>query len=312
MAGIKGQQRKAWESYLNEFNNVHGQYTYQKPSVSNFSRQKTDICCTKHGWFKQRLQDHRRGSICPQCNNENRTYRRRIPVEEFVKRANNIHNGYFKYDSQTFTNMRTKMSIRCPEHGWFSQLPHDHQNGAGCPQCKSEKLSSLYTKSFAEFVNDSRKVHGDRYSYNEDKFIDRQHFTTITCSEHGDFEKRPSDHIHSEIGCPICSAKNFVSKLETEWLDAIDLPNDNEHRQVWIDTITGKKKVDGFEPTTNTVYLFHGDYWHGNPRVYKAEQKNPNVKKTFGNLFAATNRYERDITNSGYNIIVMWESDFRK
>lgn len=32
--------------------------------------------------------------------------------------------------------------------------------------------------------------------------------------------------------------------------------------------IEGVGKVDGFCEQTNTVYEYHGDYWHGNPDIY--------------------------------------------
>lgn len=312
MAGTLGQQRKSWNEYLMEFSKIHGKYEYRKPTVSNFSTLKIDIKCPKHGWFKQLLQSHRRGSLCPMCSNENRTYRKRQSINVLMDRFKKTHGDKYEYDMSYSGRIKTdKIRICCDKHGWFEQTPGDHVNGAGCPGCKSKTLSDLYTKSFEEFVQDARNVHGEIYEYHSECYINRLTKTTITCPKHGDFEKTPSDHIHSKIGCPVCSAKSFTSNLEIEWLDSLGLPNDNQHRQAWIQTVNGKKKVDGFCEQTNTVYLFHGDYWHGNPRVYKASEKNPNVGKTFKNLFEATKRYEEDIIRSGYNLVVMWESDYR-
>ena len=40
-------------------------------------------------------------------------------------------------------------------------------------------------------------------------------------------------------------------------------------------------KVDGYCYETNTVYEFHGDYWHGNPIVFDSDDTNKCVGKTF-------------------------------
>ena len=49
------------------------------------------------------------------------------------------------------------------------------------------------------------------------------------------------------------------------WLDYLDVPNDKLHREVTLKVKDKVYHVDGFEPKTNTVYEFNGDYWHGNP-----------------------------------------------
>lgn len=290
---------------------MHGEYEYERPDTDNYSTQKIRIKCIEHGWFKQRLQDHRRGSKCPRCNNKLKRTRRLVSFETLLERFRKAHGIRYEYDSSSYFSIKKKMRIKCGKHGWFLQKPDDHQCGHGCPKCKSETLANLYTKSFEEFVKDARKRHGNKYIYHEKYFTRRTRKVKIECRKHGLFECNGQDHIYSGSGCRLCSVKQFVSTLEKEWLNSLGLPNDNNHRQVWVPTINGKKKVDGYDPITNTVYLFHGDYWHGNPRVYKASQKNPNVNKSFGNLFEDTKHYENEIRSSGYNLTVMWESDYR-
>jgi G:T-mismatch repair DNA endonuclease (very short patch repair protein) len=44
-------------------------------------------------------------------------------------------------------------------------------------------------------------------------------------------------------------------------------------------TILGRK-VDGFDKTTNTVYQFHGCFWHGCPNCYKDDTINNKNKES--------------------------------
>jgi hypothetical protein len=70
-------------------------------------------------------------------------------------------------------------------------------------------------------------------------------------------------------------------------------------------------KFDGFDPKTNTVYEFHGSMWHGDPRVYKSTDINPVNKKLYGDLYSDTLKREELIKKLGYNLIIMWEKDFK-
>lgn len=68
--------------------------------------------------------------------------------------------------------------------------------------------------------------------------------------------------------------------------------------------------VDGYCRANNTIYEFHGDYWHGNPKVHAPNTYNKNCYKTMNELYLDTVRREELLKSLGYNLIVMWESDF--
>ena len=91
------------------------------------------------------------------------------------------------------------------------------------------------------------------------------------------------------------------SLKEKEWLDSLGITE----RQYPI----ANYKVDGYDPETNTVYEFLGDYWHGNPEVYDPDDYNKSCSKTFGQLFDETNIRLEHIKSLGYNIITKWEND---
>jgi len=90
---------------------------------------------------------------------------------------------------------------------------------------------------------------------------------------------------------------------EKEWLDSLGITE----RQYPIENY----KVDGYDPETNTVYEFLGDYWHGNPEVYDPDDYNKSCSKTFGQLFDETNKRLKYIKSLGYNIITEWENEWQ-
>lgn len=96
------------------------------------------------------------------------------------------------------------------------------------------------------------------------------------------------------------SSGSFVSKKETKWLDSIGV----KERQYWLADV--KYKVDGYDPETNTVYLYHGKFWHGCPDTFDPEMIHPIIKIPMKDLYEKTMYYENKIKEAGYNLIVKW------
>lgn len=72
--------------------------------------------------------------------------------------------------------------------------------------------------------------------------------------------------------------------------------------------------VDGYCKETNTIYEFHGDVWHGNPELFKPEEKchpfNPDISA--GELYSNTIERENEIKKLNYNLITIWENNWNK
>lgn len=94
--------------------------------------------------------------------------------------------------------------------------------------------------------------------------------------------------------------------MENKWLDKLNVPI--EFRQK---IIKDKYKVDAYNPISNTIYEFYGDYWHGNPiRFSDKNEINKNSKLTYNELYIRTINREKELLQLGYKIISIWESDF--
>lgn len=105
-------------------------YNYDKTNYINNKTKVIIFCnkCKQH--FKQAPNHHLRGNNCP-CY-------KKITQEEFIERANKIHNNKYIYDYVKYINSNTKIKILCKEHGFFMMLPNNHLSGKNkCPQCTS-------------------------------------------------------------------------------------------------------------------------------------------------------------------------------
>ena len=54
-----------------------------------------------------------------------------------------------------------------------------------------------------EFINKSKKIHGNRYDYSKVNYINSSFKVTIGCRKHGYFDQDPSEHLRAR-GCLLC------------------------------------------------------------------------------------------------------------
>lgn len=223
----------------------------------------------------------------------------------FVYRAGRVHAIDYDY-SMVPRVVGTRVTLGCPEHGVFERLTREFLRGRGCAQCRA---AGQRREALDEFVKVARRVHGDKYGY--DRVGATYPKMTITCGVHGDFEQSKYRHLKGS-GCPICNPPfNRPSSIASRWLESLGVPNDPQHRGV-AGLIPGSRiRVDGFDPTTNTVYEFYGDTYHGNPKLYPPEMLSSITGKSFGQLNRERLERESLIREAGFNLVTMWEFDFK-
>lgn len=139
------------EEWISKARIVHGnRYDYSKVNYVK-SSQKVKIMCCKHGEFEQTPNNHLKGQGCPKCKYELHSLQTRQTKEDFVRKAIKVHSNKYDYSKSEYINNRTKICIICPEHGEFTQVPHDHISGCGCPKCRLVGQTKLYDKLKKEF-----------------------------------------------------------------------------------------------------------------------------------------------------------------
>jgi hypothetical protein len=300
--------------FINDAIKVHGdKYDYSK-SIYTKAQEKVIIICKKHGEFEQRVCGHLIGHGCAKCgieqNSDNRNYDNLI----FIEKAKKIHGELYDYCLVDYKKAREKVKILCKTHGEFQQIPSDHFSGHGCQKCGFEQNANNCRSNNTEFIEKAKSIHSNKYDYSKIDYLNSDTKITIICQEHGDFEQRPYDHLTGK-GCSKCSRKQY-SKAQIEWLEFIRLKdkikiqhaeNFNEYQ-----IPNTRFKADGYCIETNTIYEFHGDYWHGNPNVYCNNEFNKTTKCTFGELYQSTISKEQQIRDMGFNLITIWESDWIK
>lgn len=168
----------------------HGK-KYDYPNYDSWN-EPTDIICREHGIFRQRPSAHCKGARCPRCAGK-----KVWDTQSFIKECELIHNGKYDYSLVNYVKSNRKVTIVCPTHGKFEQLPNTHVRGSGCEKC-------IRVVDQNTFLEKAREIHGDTYSYERAVFIKSNLKTLITCKIHGDFSQIPNSHLNGN-GCPKCA-----------------------------------------------------------------------------------------------------------
>ena len=270
----------------------HSEFYDYSESIYINSKTKVKIKCPEHGYFYQFPKHHYLGSGCSKCKGVCKSN-----IDEFILKSLKAHGNKFSYDKAIYKNNKTEVIITCLDHGDFLQRPDVHIRGVGCSKCSNNNIQ----KTTFEFIKESDLIHEKKYDYSKSVYLSNKKKITITCLEHGDFIQNAGSHLRGS-GCPHCGKK--YGKLENIWLDSLNISNIRKQFRI------GSYVVDGFDPDTNTVYEFLGDFFHGNPNRYDSESINILVGKKFGDLYNKTKLREEYLSNLGYNYVYIWESDF--
>ena len=170
------------QEFIDKARSIHGdRYDYSKVDYKQ-SFEEIVVICGEHGEFKQTPHDHLKGRNCPACCNTSKT----CTKEEFIDKAKDIHDDWYSYSKVNYNHSKNKVTITCPIHGDFEQIPNDHLNGAGCYECAKERFGFWNP----EYI---RKHHPDKLNnpctlyvlecYSEEERFIKVGITTTTIEE---------------------------------------------------------------------------------------------------------------------------------
>lgn len=275
------------------------------------------MCKEAHMWkakVKDRVgSENVAGTGCPECESrvvgaDNNLLKLYPDVAAQLHPRNEI-------DPKTIAPMsHAKLRWKCdidPAHDYFMEVSKRTSRESGCPYCvhrraANEHLIANTHPNFAAQWAPSNTRDISTVTYGSSYIAD-------WICEHGkQFSARVCDYTSGGVNCPCIMSRNRSQKA-LRWLRGIEkseniiiqhAENGGEYR------IPGTKyHADGYCAETNTVYEFHGSYWHGDPKKYNPGDINPSVGKTYGELYARTIARENEIKALGYNFVIMWESD---
>lgn len=123
--------------------------------------------------------------------------------QTFIDKAISVHRDKFDYSEVEYVDSGTDVVIICPIHGRTKQQPKNHLRSNGCGMCARDKVTASMVLPWDTVLNRFRDAHGDRYSYENAKYVGMFKPITITCKTHGDFNMLVVNHADGQ-GCVLC------------------------------------------------------------------------------------------------------------
>lgn len=196
-------------------------------------------------------------------------------------------------------------------HEW-SYIIAKRTSGEGCPYCSRHKIdeedsiASTHPHLLSEWdYSKNISITPTQVSFGSNKCV-----WWVCPLGHG-YKSTVYNRGYCGTGCPLCynSGSYRMSAVSQLWLDELEVPD--SFREFKISTTRRKFIVDGFDPSTNTVYEFLGDFWHGNPKVFCPDKMNSKTGCTYGKLYLETLNKVEELKEAGYKVVYIWEKDFR-
>lgn len=206
--------QRASESFVRKARKIHGQKFDYSQVRYVAARDKVVMGCRKHGPFLQTPNHHLTGHGCPGCHRDRLRRLFAKPAEKFQRQARLIHGSRYLY-ADDYVSGKVPISITCPEHGTFRQLPSNHLRGARCPKCANLSQAQTRALTHNEFVAKAKIVHKGRGYVYTGRYRRALAKVSINCRRHGVFRQTPNNHLKGH-GCPKCFAEATAERLRSD------------------------------------------------------------------------------------------------
>jgi hypothetical protein len=142
-----------------------------------------------------------------------------LTTANFIENAQLVHGDRYDYSLVEYIRCKDKVRIICDKHGEFLQTPHKHVSGrSGCPACGAvarianrpkvkAKSSAKYTDKIS-FLDELRRVYGDKYSYDLSQLNGCNSQVGVICRLHGTSFAGAKYLLKGQSHCKGCSKIN--------------------------------------------------------------------------------------------------------
>lgn len=244
-------KRSNTEEFIKKFNKLTNNFydTSKVEYINNHT--KVCIICPKHGEFwatPNNLLDNR---LCPKCGKEKAIEKLKgMTTEEFIEKLKQVHGDKYIYDKVEYKGYGKKVTLTCPKHGDFEAIASNLLKGHGCAKCAFERNSQKRIIPFNEMVERFRKVHGDKYEYDESTYTINHKRMRIICPIHGEFWQSPDRHLRSN-GCPNCQESSIERTIRLFLIEK-GIKYETQER-------LGRQRIDFYLPDFNVNIECQGE-----------------------------------------------------
>jgi len=121
--------------------------------------------------------------------------------------------------------------------------------------------------------------------------------------------------IYPDYKWDISKFKKSYSIGQIEWLNYLcvnttDIRHMINNDEGEFNIPNSNYRADGYSKINNTIYEYHGDFWHGNPKIYNPDDINSITKTTYKELYDKTMQKQYFCEDNHYKYVSIWESEW--
>lgn len=168
---------------------------------------KCKTCSHLWGNTANNFLNHKTG--CPKCSNN---YQK--TNEEWINLFKTVHGDKYDYSKFNYINSSESCIFICKKHNIeFPQPARVHAKGHGCKLCANENRNKKRKTPLDKWIEDCKKVHGDKYDYSKSVYKGSNEIIEVICPTHGSFFPTAYNHKKGS-NCNSCVDRNKERRLK--------------------------------------------------------------------------------------------------
>lgn len=187
-------------------------FTFDLTNYSGITGNKIKVICSIHGEFLQiprNLLQPNCKTGCKQCGLDSKNKSKTKDSDDFLIKANKIHNNKYNYKLENYENRKSKIVIICKEHGEFVKSAQKHLSGQGCFKCRMKELveQNILVGGYSEdlFNNKPKLKNQKAYLY------------YLSLNNGKMFKIGITTKLESRMRGIKCNSKGFIKKIDILW-----------------------------------------------------------------------------------------------
>ena len=155
-----------------------------------------------------------------------------------------------------------------------------------------DRVKKARTSNTFDFINKSKKIHGNKYDYSLVNYKGGKYKVIIICPKHGEFLQTPFAHSSPSMtqGCPFCKISKGEDEIEKYLLKNNILYKRELRYKNCINPKTNKTlPFDFYIPDLNLIIEYHGEqhykkmggYFEERDGGLEGRQYRDNIKKQY-------------------------------
>lgn len=129
--------------------------------------------------------------------------------------------------------------------------------------------------------------------------------------------KRASDGLQKKLKDPEFAERHYAKIFAQKRIGFLSKGHEDLHHNLVplgfkMHVQIGRMEVDECHEDLKIVVEFNGDFWHCNPRTWKADQYNKAIRMTAGEKWHKDIARKKMLQSLGYSVLTVWENDWKQ